>query len=176
MAGVLACDEALSQRIAAFAPVSAAFYIDSATCHPDRVKIPCSAGRDDVPILEFHGGNDTTIKYEGGKRKKECLPSIPHWVQAWAERDGLESQNVSSKLTSQATKYVFGTGAKEGLVTHIFDGVDIGHDWPSTEKNADNSRSGHHRASFNASSIILDFFAAHPLKEGSSQRKKGREI
>lgn len=40
---------------------------------------------------------------------------------------------------------------------------DIGHDWPSTQPNSDNSQEGRHPASFNASSLILDFFEAHPL-------------
>jgi poly(3-hydroxybutyrate) depolymerase len=40
---------------------------------------------------------------------------------------------------------------------------DIGHDWPSTQANSDNSQEGRHPASFNASELILDFFAAHPL-------------
>lgn len=31
-------------------------------------------------MLEFHGGDDTTISYAGGERKGECLPSITHWI------------------------------------------------------------------------------------------------
>lgn len=159
----LACDAKLSTRIAAFAPVSGAFYIDTLPCMPDTVQIPCDAGRTNVPFLEFHGGNDTTIHYQGGERKDECLPAIPHFIQQWALRDGLGMENVSEPVAANAVLYRFGNGADAGLVEHIYDSV-IGHDWPSTAPNADNSKSGHHVASFNATPIILDFFKKHPLE------------
>jgi poly(3-hydroxybutyrate) depolymerase len=159
---VLACDSLLSKRIAAFAPVSGAFYIDTLPCVPDSVSIPCNAGRKKIPFLEFHGGNDTTINYQGGERKNECLPSIPHFIQQWAVRDGLGLTNVTASISSNTVSYKFGTGAKSGLVEHIFDSV-IGHDWPSTVPNSDNQVSGHHVASFNATPIILEFFKQHPL-------------
>lgn len=41
---------------------------------------------------------------------------------------------------------------------------DIGHDWPSTQPNSDNLTPGRHPATFNASSLILDFFREHPLR------------
>lgn len=40
---------------------------------------------------------------------------------------------------------------------------DIGHDWPSVILNDDAEGNKDPAASFNASSIIIDFFAAHPL-------------
>ncbi|KUI64826.1 Feruloyl esterase B [Cytospora mali] len=172
--GVLACDEALSRRIAAFSPVSGAFYISDYgdVCDPETVSVePCNPGRDDIPILNFHGKADKTIKYDGGTRRGACLPAIPHWVQTWAERDGLGLDNETSNLPlaaedSTAVRYEFGNGTARGLVTHVMDGKNIGHDWPSTQANSDNLESGHHLASFNASSLIIDFFNAHPLSRG----------
>ncbi|KAI3399846.1 hypothetical protein diail_5356 [Diaporthe ilicicola] len=177
--GVLACDEDMSQRIAAFAPVSGAFYISDFgdECDPETVAIePCSPGRADVPVLDFHGLADDTIAYYGGPRKGGCLPTIPHWVQTWAERDGLKAENETSPVPgapsdSSAVRYEFGQGSQKGLVTHIMDGTDIGHDWPSTQPNSDNSQDGRHPASFNASSLILDFFKAHPLVLPDSKAK-----
>jgi hypothetical protein len=59
--------------------------------------------------------------------------------------------------------YMFGSGDTEGLITHINDTV-IGHDWPSTVLNSDNSQEGRvGPASFNATPIIMDFFFKHPL-------------
>lgn len=79
-------------------------------------------------MLEFHGMNDGTVNYTGGVRRKACLPTIPHWIQMWAERDGLGTTNVSSPVPgalagSTAVKYEFGQGADQGLVTHIMDGI-----------------------------------------------------
>ena len=158
----LACDPVLSSRIAAFAPVSGAYYIDTLPCMPSDVYIPCNASRKDIPLLAFHGGNDSTISYQGGERKNECLPTIPHFIQQWAVRDGLGLHNVTTPVSSNTVSYKYGKGYEFGLVEHIYDAV-IGHDWPSTIPNADNQVAGHHLASFNATPIMLDFFRQHPL-------------
>ncbi|KAF5718668.1 carbohydrate esterase family 1 [Fusarium globosum] len=159
---VLACDADMSLRFAAFAPVSGAFYIDAPSCNPDTVSVPCNAQRDNIPFIEFHGGNDTTIHYDGGARQKECLPSIPHFIQQWALRDDLGSSNQETHIAPNTVRYRFGSGSTEGLVEHYFES-DIGHDWPSTVPNDDNQRSGHHVASYNATPIIVDFFSQHSL-------------
>jgi poly(3-hydroxybutyrate) depolymerase len=129
---------------------------------PSTVHIPCSAGRNDIPLLAFHGGNDTTISYNGGERKDECLPTIPHFIQEWAERDGLGDDNVTIPLSSNTVMYRYGRGYDTGLVELVYDAV-IGHDWPSIALNADNEVEYHHPASFNATPIILKFFESHPL-------------
>jgi poly(3-hydroxybutyrate) depolymerase len=159
---ILACDPVLSTRIAAFAPVSGAYYIPSRPCDPSFVAIPCDAARDSIPLLAFHGGNDTTISYSGGRRDGECLPTIPHFINQWARRDGLSEKNVTTSLAKNAVWYRYGEGSDAGLVGLVFES-DIGHDWPSTAPNADNEVNGHHVASFNATPIILNFFARHPL-------------
>ena len=166
-AGVLACDAIMSARIAAFAPVSGAFYITtSGTCVPETIPIPCfaSAGKrkGPVPILEFHGGSDATIAYHGGSRKGACLPDIIHWATEWAVRNGFPAADATRSLTDAgAVVHEWGSGLAKGVVTHIFDGPNIQHDWPSTAVNADNI--GSPLASFNATPIILDFFRAHWL-------------
>jgi poly(3-hydroxybutyrate) depolymerase len=157
--GLLACDTLLSQRIAAFAPVSGAFYVKNKTeeCDPITIPIPCNPGRPSVPFIEFHGGKDRTIPYEGGPRQRECLPEIPHYLQEWAARDGLGTQNLTSQLTSDTLVYQFGT---DGLVTGVYD-PSIKHDWPSTFPNSDNRRKGDQPASFNATTLIMEFFEKH---------------
>ena len=116
----------MSTRIAAFAPVSGAFYVKNDTkCRPESIDTPCNAARQ-VPIIEFHGGKDHTIDYEGKGRRCQCLPSIPHWVEEWVLRDGLEGEEKSKIDTGNATLYKYGGG----IVSHVFD-PDIGHDWPS---------------------------------------------
>jgi poly(3-hydroxybutyrate) depolymerase len=164
---VLACDPVLSTRIAAFAPVSGAYYVDTLPCHPSTVSIPCAAGRNDIPVLAFHGGNDTTIDFDGGERKKECLPSIPHFIQSWAAREGLSPNNVSTPLNANTTIYSFSNASHPSLIELVFE-KDIGHDWPSVIGNADNEERGHHPASFSATPMILDFFAHHSLTKSSS--------
>ncbi|KID91713.1 hypothetical protein MGU_01683 [Metarhizium guizhouense ARSEF 977] len=168
---LLACDPGLSSRIAAFAPVSGAFYIDSRPCRPKTVEFPCHPSRADVPFLEFHGGKDTVISYQGGSRKKECLPAIPHFIRQWASLDGLETDNTTTRVSQNTVLYTFGQGSKAGLVEHVYDSA-IGHDWPSTVPNVDNKKRGHHVASFNATPMILDFFAKHPLSLGEPPERR----
>ena len=60
---LLACDATASKRIAAFAPVSGAYYQDvpEDACNAETVPIECNPGRCPIPIIEFHGTADTTI-------------------------------------------------------------------------------------------------------------------
>ncbi|KAI1852610.1 hypothetical protein JX266_002151 [Neoarthrinium moseri] len=175
MTGVLACDLNASRRIAAFAPVSGAFYTGAKECgDPSTLAISCNPGRDDIPILDFHGGNDTTISIHGGPRNGGCLPSIRHWVAEWAERNNLtgkpSEQGVlsSSSSSSSAREYRYGTGAEDGLVTFVYDGDHVNHDWPATFNNSDNWAHQSGPAAFNASSMIMDFFAKYTLPDGGS--------
>ncbi|KAK6581890.1 hypothetical protein PZA11_005587 [Diplocarpon coronariae] len=159
--GVLACDKTLSNKFAAFAPVAGAFYIKNDTkCAPATIQVPCNPGRAKVPIIEFHGGRDGTIKYQGAPRNGQCVPSILSWVEQWAARDGLEEpQRVESAVSRNTKLYQYQTadGGDLGLASHVFNAV-IDHSWPSTLSNADNVQHGDGPASFNASTMIVDFF------------------
>lgn len=172
MAGILACDPKLSVRIAAFAPIAGAHYQHNSTvsssgnkiCNGKSVVTQCNPGRKQVPILQIHGGADDVIAYTGGARRGKCLPTIPHYVKTWAGFNGLAAQNVSKALTSQAKVYQFGTGANQGLVTHVYAGDRVGHSWMATIGNNDNGINGDGPASFNASSVIMDFFGVWQKK------------
>ncbi|KAI9047146.1 hypothetical protein LZ554_008600 [Drepanopeziza brunnea f. sp. 'monogermtubi'] len=171
--GVLACDATLSNKFAAFAPVAGAFYVKNDTkCAPRTIEIPCHPGRAKIPVMEIHGGADGTIKYSGAGRGGECVPWIPHWVRQWAKRDGLAYPgNVSSAVSDDTTLYQFETEEEEddadgrdlGLVSHVFD-ENLDHSWPSTLANADNIAHGDGPASFNASTMIVDFFKRYTLE------------
>ncbi|CAJ2512463.1 Uu.00g054780.m01.CDS01 [Anthostomella pinea] len=161
--GRLACDADMSKRIAAFAPVSGAYYIGSidekSETKPETVQVPCEAGRADVPIMAFHGGDDTTIAYYGAFRSGSCLPAIPNWIQQWAARDDLDETPANTSISGSDNGVVMSFG--DGLVTLVYDGDDIGHDWPSTTENSDNGGTG--LAAFNASTMIMAFFREHTL-------------
>lgn len=178
MAGqVLACDARSAGRFAAFAAVSGAYYVppdvvasaqsdnSSSECDPETVPLPpCDPKRAQVPLLAFHGGNDTTIAFAGGERRGYCLPAVKRWVEGWAARDGLDVEGVAtSNLTSDAEVFVYGDGKDRGLTTFVYDGDRVGHDWPATFDNTDNVDHGTGPASFNASSVIMEFFRNYTL-------------
>jgi poly(3-hydroxybutyrate) depolymerase len=161
--GSLACDPKLSTQIAAFAPVSGAFYINgssSSDCDAQHITIPCSPGRSLIPILEFHGSDDGTIPYSGGGHRGECLPTIPHWVREWSNREGYGLTNKNTQLyDGKVQKYEYsGAAGQLGIVSHyLTDG--LGHDWPSTEPNDDNPDG----TDYNATPIIMGFFNKYTL-------------
>jgi poly(3-hydroxybutyrate) depolymerase len=160
---LLACDPILSTQIAAFAPVSGAFYVNGSSdtnCNAEKIVTPCSPGRKPVPILDFHGSADSTILYSGGLRRGECLPSIPHWVQEWSERDGFGTMNQPTNLyDGKVQKSEFGRAQEQlGIVTHyLTDGLD--HSWPSIMANDDNPAATY----YDATAIIMDFFNKYTL-------------
>jgi poly(3-hydroxybutyrate) depolymerase len=189
MTNNLACDEQASARIAAFAPVSGAYYVNvtGSDCKPTKLKFDCKPDADrsgKIPLLIFHGGDDDTISYEGGERSGECLPDILYFISEWAAREGLQSEarriRLPNGVKDDAKVYTYGSGsskaegdntedddedavAQMGLVTLVYDGNHVNHQWPATIDNADNVRHGSRPASFNASSIIMDFFNIYAL-------------
>ncbi|KAI5917584.1 Alpha/Beta hydrolase protein [Camillea tinctor] len=156
----LACDPKMSTRIAAFAPVSGAYYVAGIDiCDPATVEVPCNASRTEIPLLAFHGGADGTIPYHG--KNDPCLPDIPSWVQQWVEREGLEERPIEAPIPRSDNGKVSSYG--DGLITFVYDGDNIDHDWPATTSNSDNERDGHVRAVFDASTMIMDFFRDQKL-------------
>ena len=110
---------------------------------PNDVPIDCkNMKNDDIAFIELHGDGDTTIPYEGGARRGQCLPAIPYFVQEWATRLGHSSTNVSETLWTEkgiSTKYMFGKGSKQGAVTH-YRITDWGHAWPTKASGVDASK------------------------------------
>lgn len=181
--GLAACDQQLSSRIAAFAPVAGSFYVEGdAKCDPDTVSLVCDKGSAAVPMLEIHGGSDETIHYKGdGSRRGACLPSVPHWVEAWAARDGVLVEAAGTgrtKWTGKAKVRSWGPGTEGfGLVTHVYE-AGLGHSWPSKRKNEDNGPkpkgNGDGPASFDATEAILRFFGGYRLGETGGEASAGR--
>ncbi|KAK3673143.1 hypothetical protein LTR78_006983 [Recurvomyces mirabilis] len=147
LVNVLACDPVTSISIAVFAPNSAAVYsgILSST-NPNvftmrplgtPVQGNCTPGRNNVPIIEFHGTNDNSIPYLGSiTQASYALPAIPHWVQAWSVRQGYGNASISTNIATtvqgdSVTMFQFGgnSGAL-GIVTHYQLG-NWTHNWPN---------------------------------------------
>lgn len=126
---MLACDFSLSRRIAAFAPVSGAYYVKTDSCAPETMVIPCNSGRRKIPMIAFHGERDETVGFAGGEDKGHCLPSIPQFIQNWAMRDSLGLENTTTMPRKDTLVYKFGKGLEKGLITLVYD-TSIGHEWP----------------------------------------------
>ncbi|GAA4609548.1 carboxylesterase type B/predicted esterase [Actinoplanes octamycinicus] len=141
-AALLACR--LAGRIAAAAPVSGAFYPQGGACNPVRP----------VPIIDFHGGADTTIPYAGDATKG--LPALPDWLAGWAGRSRCRAGARSSTPVAGVTRLAW-PGCAADVVHYRVDA--LGHTWPSTTPNNDSATP----TVLDATPLIWKFFREHPL-------------
>ncbi len=142
----LACSPDHGAAFAAFAPVSGAFYTD--TNYSD-----CKPSRSPLPILEFHGLADSTIKYAGGSGFGGPLPAIPTWLSWWAQRDGCLDP-VADKTNTSEPGYQYITYSCKGFadIVRHYEIRALGHKWPNTSITV---------SPIDASPIIMDFFSAY---------------
>lgn len=156
LTGILACE--LSDRIAAIAPVAAAFY---GTGHPD-----CAPERP-VPVIEFHGTADATIPYDGDAGRG--LPAIRDWVGAWAERNGCATGPDAEATADDVTTYRWTDCAAGAEVTHVAV-LGGGHTWPGEDSY---SGGGYATHSIEAHEVMWDFLRderlpAHLARQGAT--------
>jgi polyhydroxybutyrate depolymerase len=142
--GVLACR--MAGRIAAFAPVSGAFYPQGGPCEPSRP----------VPIADFHGTADTTIPYDGDPARG--LPDLPSWLNAWAARDRCRPRPAEHVIAGNVTVQDW-RGCARGSALRHYRIAGAGHVWPSTSPNLDSPTP----TSIDATPLIWEFFQRHPL-------------
>jgi polyhydroxybutyrate depolymerase len=143
---LLACTMAL--RIAAFAPVSGSYYAVPDGCDPGRA----------VSIMEFHGTADRTVPYGGRAQLGEV--STLDWLQAWAGRDGCDP-TAHQFVTTPAVTGLEWTGCQDGAVImhyRLNGGI---HVWPGGASTL--RRLPVSDLAINATHVIWEFFAAHPL-------------
>jgi len=146
---LLACQ--LSNRIAAFAPVSGSYVTAFKTCSATRP----------VPIIEFHGNKDTTVPYPGLAAKKELGAFT--WVSQWAQRDQCSKNPTTTNQNNKAIKYEWTNCNDDANVIH-YKILGEPHMWPQLLFQATVS---HHMQRFNTAGIIWSFFAQHPLPQNS---------
>ena len=131
------------------APVSGAFYTDNPQTYES-----CSPAKPKIPMLELHGGNDTTIPYSGGTGRGGELPYIDEWLGWWAERDDCSGKTVVQEEDEQVQHTVYDCGqGKDGLVQG-YKIAGLGHDWPSLTPNLDNDEG----TVIEATAVIMEFF------------------
>ena len=159
---LLACDEKLSTRIAAFAIASGAFYKDSALKEP--LFSHCSSGRYPIPIMEFHGEKDPVIHYDGKTTPDGETYSLDEWIQGWKLRNLCTSDAENEKLVlyyGNVEKRTWTCSNVKNVIVHYYI-HGFGHGWPSTmSQDDDDQRYG--PAHFDATPLVLDFFAKHVL-------------
>lgn len=143
---LLACKAA--DRIAAFAPVAGAYY--------PGTDEDCDGAA--APIIEFHGTGDATMKYNGGESHGAVYPSVPSWLDMWAQRNGCESSSTK-QFSSDTTRTSWRQCDLGNDLVHLAI-ADGGHTWPGQLAY---SGGGYATSAFNASDVMFKFFTSHPL-------------
>lgn len=158
MAGRLACER--SERIAAFAQVAATVpNVISDSCRPSRP----------VAVLQIHGSADPYWRYEGGDggglRKRVLLRAhwptvgVDDWARFWLQANGA-SENPEMLIVSEDTRARIWHGPEPSsdVIFYRIDGG--GHTWPGATP-LPRFLFGRTSTTFNATSVVWDFFASH---------------
>lgn len=157
----------LSSRIAAIAPVSG------------TMTYPEITSKRAVPIIHFHGTDDSVVPYAEGRDMIGGLISFapaPVTVAAWAKFDGCKSEPVKTALPDKVadgtsvTKEDFGIG-KDGAEVVFYTIKGGGHTWPGVKPPVEKISEkflGATTYDIDANELIWEFFEKHPMPDGSS--------
>ena len=172
MASTAACD--LSDRVAAVATVAG--IQAPAGCHPVRP----------VPVVAFHGTADTFVPYTGGlgssvaslpnadgkgtigtapasTNPSPASPSVPARASTWAVRNGCGPTPDERPVAADVAVLRFTCPDGNEVELYRIDGG--GHAWPGSAFSAKlASIIGATTMSIDATTLIWDFFAAHPRR------------
>jgi len=149
----------LSNRIAAIAPVAGP--MGTASCSPKRP----------VPVIHFHGTNDTFAPYEGRQGKGLTLTifySVEHSTNNWVKANGCTGEPKTEELEDQhedGTKIirkVWGNG-KQGSEVVLITIVGGGHTWPGIQPRV--KYLGISTKEISANDMMWEFFKKHPMPE-----------
>lgn len=149
----LACNATVGGEFAAFAPASGSFYTNNDGNYKD-----CTPARVPTPMLEFHGGQDASVRYNGGQGEGGMEPSIPDWLERWADRNECDSPNKQEDLYNGEVHHLSWTcKGQEGVLQH-YKTDDQKHDWPSPWPNFSQLAALDKPTHLEASALIQDFF------------------
>jgi len=151
MAFVLSC--ALSDRVAAVGMVAAAQTLPWTWCAEGRP----------VPVMAFHGTADPVVPYDGGTSwlVTRPFPSVPGFVEHWAQRNRCGGEPVDSEVTRDVTRREYTRCADDATVV-LYTVRGGGHTWPGGTPLPE-AWVGPTRADLDATSLLWEFYTAHPL-------------
>jgi polyhydroxybutyrate depolymerase len=152
MAFVASC--LLPERIAAVGMVGAALLQPFEWCPSTRP----------VPVMMFHGTNDTAAPYHGGTSwvARQPFAGVPAFADSWSRRNGCAAKPTESRVAADVTRrsYTGCSGNADVVLYTIHDG---GHTWPDGGPLPE-WFVGTTTRSINASRELWNFYREHPLR------------
>lgn len=119
-----------------------------------------------LPVIAFHGTADPLVPYKEGDiaagRPNSGLPGTEHNMAGWAQLNHCDPQ---PKVTDIGTEVVHSVwpGCRQGSAVELYTVNGGGHTWPGSPIKVDFL--GHTTDQVDATTLILDFFDAHPLAD-----------
>jgi polyhydroxybutyrate depolymerase len=154
----------LAGRLAGIAPVAGPMSTTLLpACHPARP----------LPVLEIHGTADPLVPYAGGPLGADAdrgdVLSVPETVDTWRALDGCAAPPTVAPLPRPAgdgttTTVSAGEHCRAGGAVVLYTVTGGGHTWPGGEQYLPAAVVGPTSRQFDASQVIWDFFAAHPVR------------
>ncbi|MFH1563457.1 MAG: PHB depolymerase family esterase [Nitrospirota bacterium] len=145
----------LSDRIAAFAPVSGVLGVEPSTCKSNSP----------VSIIHFHGKADPNVVFNGGVGPKAfekiSRRSVPETIQFWVTHNGCPKEPVKGSRIGKAVCTIYGHG-KEGSEVILWTLEDGGHTWPGGKSSLPERQVGKLNTDIFASELMWQFFERHP--------------
>jgi len=144
----------LSNRIAAFAPVSGVLGVQTSAYNLSKP----------ISIIHFHGLKDPNVAYHGGVGPKAFegipRPSVPETIQFWADHDGCPKEPMKTTRTGKAVCTMYAPG-KKGSEVILWTLEDGGHAWPGGKSSLPEQQVGKVNTDISASELIWQFFERH---------------
>ncbi|KAE9962360.1 hypothetical protein BLS_000435 [Venturia inaequalis] len=173
LAHLLACDPVTSKRIAAFTIAAGSIWTDKAMRQKKAVREPlyntarCKPGRSPIPILDFHGGEDRLVAYDGKSFDGQTVP-IPEWLNSWRHWNGCAADNRTEELyNGRVTKYDWNCGKSVKPVLQHYLLHTVEHTWPDTTLLREEEQTEEMYADtsnyFDGTPIIMNFFKLQEL-------------
>ncbi|KAF3942457.1 hypothetical protein ABW19_dt0200094 [Dactylella cylindrospora] len=164
----IACSPTVGANFAAFAPVAGAYTgfirFGNATCQPYKTPIP---------IISFHGGNDTIVPYTG-RTGAVATPDIMDWLNEWAERNRCGNATEET-INGTVHHYTWDCDGIEKAMEHWKED-DMGHCWPSRSPNFSQLASGLLPTEIEGNDLIVEFFERWDVEDrGTGEQPSATE-
>ena len=154
MSFALSCT--MSDRIAAVGLVGPAFTVPWEWCMDPRP----------VPMIAFHGTDDTATPYHGGKTwiapPGMAFPDIPTAVANWSRRNRCAAEATDMRVAADVTRRTYANCANNASV-HFYTIEGGGHTWPGGGPLPE-WFVGTTTHTIDASQLMWEFFREHPLR------------
>ncbi len=164
MAFRVSCE--LPDRIAAVGMVASAVFLSWENCPSHRP----------VPTIVVHGTADTFARYHGGKSwvaRNKVFPAIPSWTATRAQRNACQPKPADTVVAKDVTRTAY-TACANGAAVELYTIHEGGHTWPGGRAMAE-WFVGTTSQSIDASTVMWEFFNAHPLRpQGEVNENQGK--